>query len=246
LKRLIEQEWSPDASQNWLVELVRATAPLPPLPQLSFRRVRADFVRSHSSARVWLGKAGAVGVSVGMAAVAAASVGTGWRPWEHKRSPAVAVASVADPSRSSPSHAAAVTPFAALPDDSDDLALFMPPSSGLEPGSERPTVRPSHRPEPRVLKTGDKNGEDAALVLEAIAALRNRGDGVRAGALLSEYLKSRPNGLLAEDATALAIEAAMARHDERGSGELSRRYLKQFPNGRYRAFAFQALEAAEP
>jgi hypothetical protein len=246
LKRLIEQEWSPDASQNWLVELVRATAPLPPLPQLSFRRVRADFVRPRASTRVWLGKAGTVGLTLGMAAVAAASVGSGWRPWAQKRSPAVAVASVADPSRSSSSQFPPATPLAALPDDSDDLALFMPPSSGLDPGPERPTIRPSHRPEPRVIKTGDKNGEDAALVLEAIAALRNRGDGVRAGTLLSEYLKSRPNGLLTEDATALAIEAAMARHDERGSGELSRRYLKQFPNGRYRAFAFQALEAAEP
>lgn len=245
MKRLIEQEWSPDASQNWLVELVRATPPLQPLPQLSFWRVRADFVRPLVSTRVWLGKAAAVGVSLGMAAVAAASVGRGWRPWEPSRVPTVAVAPVAGPSHPSSSHSGPATPFVALPDDSDDLALLMPPS-GLEPGPERPAMRPSHRPEPRVLKTGDKNGEDAAMVLEAIAALRNRGDGVRAGTLLSEYLKSRPNGLLAEDATALAIEAAVARHDERASSELSRRYLKQFPNGRYRAFAFHALEAAEP
>jgi hypothetical protein len=50
---------------------------------------------------------------------------------------------------------------------------------------------------------------------------------------------------LAEDAEALLIEAAVARHDGRSAAEWSRRYLQRFPRGRYRAFAAQAIGRAD-
>jgi hypothetical protein len=64
--------------------------------------------------------------------------------------------------------------------------------------------------------------------------------------LLAQYLKAHPHGVLAEDASALSIEAALARHDTRSAAELSRRYLAQFPSGRYRAFALQSAQTTAP
>jgi hypothetical protein len=83
-------------------------------------------------------------------------------------------------------------------------------------------------------------------VLEAIRALRYNGDPARAGVLLAQYLKAHPRSVLSEDASALSIEAAVARHDPRSAADLGRRYLAQFPNGRYRAFALQAAQSASP
>jgi outer membrane protein assembly factor BamD (BamD/ComL family) len=110
------------------------------------------------------------------------------------------------------------------------------------PAAETPSVRfkLSTKGSDRSPRLGD--GEDPAAVLEAIAALRDRGDAVRASALLAEHLRAHPRGVLAEDALALAIEAAIARHDTRAAGDLGRRYLTQYPNGRYRAFASRATE----
>ena len=88
--------------------------------------------------------------------------------------------------------------------------------------------------------------EDAAQVIEAIRALRSDGDGVRSGALLADYLRAHPRGVLAEDALALSIEAAAARHDSASAGEFGRRYLTQFPTGRFRSVAVRALKAGQP
>jgi hypothetical protein len=88
--------------------------------------------------------------------------------------------------------------------------------------------------------------EDAAQVVEAIRALRSEGDGVRSGALLAEYLRAHPRGVLAEDALALSIEAAAARHDNASAAEFGRRYLAQFSMGRFRAVAVRALKLGHP
>jgi hypothetical protein len=50
--------------------------------------------------------------------------------------------------------------------------------------------------------------------------------------------------VLTEDALALSIDAAKARHDTGAAAALARRYLAQFPAGRYRAFAVQATQPA--
>jgi hypothetical protein len=130
------------------------------------------------------------------------------------------------------------TPSEVRSADTDDPVL-LPPT----PLANAPVERPSAR-----LRTTTpfKDGEDPTLVLEGIRALRNNGDPSRAGVLFSQYLKAHPHGVLAEDASALSVEAAIARHDMRSAAELSRRYLAQFPSGRYRAFAIQSAQTTAP
>jgi hypothetical protein len=58
--------------------------------------------------------------------------------------------------------------------------------------------------------------------------------------LLDDYLQTHPKGQLSEDALALSIEAASAKHDPRAT-DYARRYLGRFPHGRYRDVAARAL-----
>ncbi len=81
----------------------------------------------------------------------------------------------------------------------------------------------------------------AALMLEAMQA-RKAGDMARAASLLAEYRSKYPDGDLQEEALALSIEAADARHD--GSAQsFAAQYLKRFPNGRFREQAERALQS---
>jgi hypothetical protein len=82
--------------------------------------------------------------------------------------------------------------------------------------------------------------EDVTRVVEAIQALRRDSDPSRAQRLLDEYLKAHPRGVLSADALALSIEAASAQHDPRAA-DYARRYLAQFPQGKYRDLANRAL-----
>ena len=90
------------------------------------------------------------------------------------------------------------------------------------------------------------SGEDPKLVLQAIRALRHSGDPAAASALLGEYLRLHPQGALAEDALALSIEAAGARHDKAAAAALGRTYLARFPNGSSRDVALRAVRAYTP
>ena len=90
------------------------------------------------------------------------------------------------------------------------------------------------------LRFRPESGEDATRVVEAIQALRTERDPARAQGLLDDYLKSHPRGVLSGDALALSIEAASAQHDPRAA-DYARRYLANFPNGKYRALAQRAL-----
>jgi hypothetical protein len=236
LKRLVEEDLSPEACAYWLAELVRATPRLPPTP-FQQRRILADLGRPTVSTRLWIGRAGALAVTLGATAAAAASAAQHRWPWERARAPVATLAAAAPPLPH-----AAPSPAVAAPSSLDTGSLSVPPSTA-DRGTERPVLHPPRHLESRAI---GKNGEEPTLVLEAIRALRNRGDGVRAGMLLTEYLKGHPQGVLVEDATALSVEAAVARHDERAAGEIARRYLSQFPSGRYRRFALRALESSEP
>ena len=77
---------------------------------------------------------------------------------------------------------------------------------------------------------------EAALVQQAVVALRNESDPGKAEALLERYRKSNPGGELAEEAMALRIEAALRRKDARAA-VLAREYLARYPRGRFRALA---------
>jgi hypothetical protein len=82
--------------------------------------------------------------------------------------------------------------------------------------------------------------EDPALVVAAIQALRQDGEPARAARLLAVYLRTHPRGALAEEAVALSIEAADARHSPAATA-FAQRYLKEYPHGRFRPAAERAL-----
>lgn len=87
----------------------------------------------------------------------------------------------------------------------------------------------------------------AALVLAALRALRRDHDPERARVLLEDYLGAYPEvgGALAEEARALAIEAALALRAPDASS-LAEDYLRRYPSGRYRAQALRARQAVTP
>jgi hypothetical protein len=105
----------------------------------------------------------------------------------------------------------------------------------LDDNQNMPTQAPD-----RSTDQAPANREDPALVYQAIRALRNEHNPAVAESLLRAYLRSNPRGLLAEDAFALLIETAAARHDP-GVVERASRYLRLYPNGRYRAAAKRVL-----
>jgi outer membrane protein assembly factor BamD (BamD/ComL family) len=80
----------------------------------------------------------------------------------------------------------------------------------------------------------------AQLLAEAVKTLRNDRDAKRAQALLEGYLRRYPQGVLVEEALALAIEAAAVREDK-DAARLAAEYLKRYPAGRFRAIANEAL-----
>lgn len=89
--------------------------------------------------------------------------------------------------------------------------------------------------------TAAVSASDVAIVHGAAKALRGDGDPARAEALLKK-VSTQGAGPLAEEALALRIEAALARHDPSASG-LARDYLARYPQGRYRSLATRALGA---
>lgn len=123
----------------------------------------------------------------------------------------------------------AVASRVALPVLSTPQEATTPPVPSAVPGA------PSAKPQPRLAA-----GEDPSRVAEAVRALRKQGDAARAQQLLDQYLKTNPHGALAEDALALAIEAAAGQKDPRAV-DYARRYLARYPNGRFRAVAQRAI-----
>jgi len=82
--------------------------------------------------------------------------------------------------------------------------------------------------------------EDAAMIMEAMRALRVERNPARARQLLGRYLEQYPNGALAEEALALSLEAAVARGDG-DAAALAARYLKLYPSGPFQALARQTI-----
>lgn len=82
---------------------------------------------------------------------------------------------------------------------------------------------------------------EAAMVAAAVKVLRGDQDAKRAHDLFEEYLREYPQGLLAEEALALAVEAAGA-HDDPQAARLGTEYLRRYPTGRFRGVAEQARQ----
>jgi hypothetical protein len=116
----------------------------------------------------------------------------------------------------------------------------IPPAPSEPPMSSPPAaLSPSQRlPTPRSAALSD-----VARVHEAAKALRHDADPERALQLLE---RGAPvSGPLAEEALALRIEASRARGDGR-QAKLATAYLAQYPSGRYRELARQALSGKKP
>jgi hypothetical protein len=103
-----------------------------------------------------------------------------------------------------------------------------------------PELAPSAPPAPSLHRARAPKSEDPSLVVSAIQALRQDRDPERAGRLLAAYLRTHPRGALAEEAVALSIEAADARHSP-AAATFAERYLKEYPHGRFSSAAERVL-----
>jgi hypothetical protein len=241
VKRLIDQEFATGSPEELLADLVRATPPSEPAP---FDRARI-LTRIRGAKRSRRGVAVRTGLAVLLLAGVATAAAAVERAWTARRE--IATASVVAPPVAA--LAAKSTPVAVAKDEAAPSVAAPGPEAapaareGLAPTAPRadaPKARPVPKPAALALSAAAKEGEDPAPVLEAIRALRSEGDPARAGVLLADYLKAHPRSVLAEDALALSIESALARHDARVAGDLAKRYLVQYPSGRYRAYALRA------
>ncbi len=112
-------------------------------------------------------------------------------------------------------------------------------------GRSRIADPPAEAPPPAIVRRASRARlarapESPALVVAAIQALRQDREPARASRLLADYLRAYPRGALAEEAVALSIEAADARHSPAALA-FAERYLRDYPQGRFHATAAQAL-----
>jgi hypothetical protein len=236
LKRLID---APDleGADAELADLLRAAAPFETDP---FRKRRVlvsmNRVRARRAARFWLRPAIVAALLVSGTATAAIGhryhapfavfFGFGAKPVSPNPASAIPLKSRPVPVPEQASH---VVPPAIDPASASAPALAPLPISHAPLSPPKPASRPH-----------PDSSEDATHVVEAIQALRTERDPSRAQGLLRDYLNTHPNGVLSEDALALSIEAASAQHDPRAA-DYARRYLAQFPRGKYRILANRAL-----
>jgi hypothetical protein len=85
--------------------------------------------------------------------------------------------------------------------------------------------------------------EEAALVMAALRSLRREHNPVQAGTLSQRYLTRFPQGVLNQEALAIGIEAAVARHDAASATALANQYLGRFPAGRFAGLARKTVSA---
>lgn len=232
---------APDGADPLLLEAARLLCAVPPLTPSPLRkeRVRAALSRQRPKA-AWqraplLGALRpAVAFLLLLVLMAAASAMIGRRLLRHQSAPA-------PPAPPAPIVRAPMAP--SIPAPPAGLWRPAPPPAAPPPAVPPPKhARPARlaAPRPEVPAAAPDNPE-AALVLAAVKALRRDKDPERAGVLLDDYLRLYPRGALAEEALALAIEAAAARGDERAV-ELANEYLSRFPGGRFREVARRARQ----
>jgi hypothetical protein len=221
---LIHQETFSSADEARLRGLVEASA-TGDLPEDTRRRVYASVLSRHETrgrARVAILRP-AVVFTVLLVAAGATTAATLGRRWIEQRERAAAVSAL-------PPSAPKVERPTARSITVDPVVVSPVEESLPEPPSVR---RSPNRARPR--------SEDPSEVVRAVDALRNQHDPERAAKLLAQYLATHPRGALVEEAVALSIEAAVARQDP-GASDFARRYLRDYPNGRFRQTAQAVLQ----
>ena len=185
--------------------------------------------------------------------VGSAVAGTGW--WRARNDldpPTVTAVPATMPSSAAPaappSAAEPPLPPEATPSDTAARESDSPPPKGRAAKRRGAIVREttaSPAPattidDPNPLARPAEDGEDPTPVVRAIRALRSERNPAQAEKLLEQYLRTNPNGALAEDALALLIETASALRST-SAADRAARYLELYPNGRYRATARRVL-----
>ena len=239
MERLVEVRSPVDATQAYLADLLRASEPVvvsPARKQQLFNRVLLRQQIRRSPAARLLRPVFVVGVlSLAGAATAAATIGR--RVWNERHAPVVDAPAVRAPvaaiRRARPARVAMLEAPAAAA--AEPIAPVRPARRGKPPARARVITIPRALP----------SSEDPSQVVDAIQALRNNHDSVRASRLLADYLTRYPHGALAEEAIALSIEAAAANHSP-AAASFAERYLRQYPNGRFRQTAEKALAVRAP
>jgi hypothetical protein len=226
VERLIQKKGSSTGAEAELVQLVEACEPLVISDVRKRRSLSAVYSRHHERRRtVRFGVRAAMAAGVLLMAGAATAAVFGL----HFKMSATAPASIVSTPAPAVRHVARRTE--------------LPPIAELEAPAEteaRPELRPSAPPAPLVHRARPPKSEDPSLVVSAIQALRQDRDPGRAGRLLATYLRTYPRGALAEEAVALSIEAADARHSP-AAATFADRYLKEYPRGRFRSTAERVL-----
>jgi hypothetical protein len=221
--RLIEQGAATEAESE-LIGLIEACNPVSVSDLAKRRSLRAVYHRHHQrrrSTRLAMRLAMASGILLMAGAATAAAFGVRWRA---RPAPPVSVALATAPA---PHH----------------LARALP--APIAEPAELPAPEITHRPSARVHHARVLLSEDPSLVVSAIQALRQDQDPARAARLLAAYLRTYPRGALVEEAIALSFEAADARKSP-AAATFAQRYLRDYPQGRFRVAAERLLARPAP
>ncbi len=249
MERLSEKRNAFDPAEEVLADLIRTSEPVVVTPARKQRVLNRVLLRQTSrrpSRTRLLRPVFVLGVISLAGATAAATIGR--RAWIERRAETSArsTESFALASSSKPRHAHARTATPAVDDAAGEAADDDTIDTIDQPVAPRPlkaTPRTLRRAPHVASRPRAVHSEDPSHVVAAIQALRTDRDPARASHLLAEYLALYPHGALAEEAVALSIEAAAARHSP-SAATFAERYLREYPNGRFRHTAEQALERA--
>jgi len=249
MRRLVDKV-EDGAGMERLTELVSAAEPFRPNPFTKRRmllRLKHKGGGQRPFLKAWISPLGLMFI------VGSAVAGTGW--WRARNDlvpPTVTEAPASMPSAAAPapppSAAEPPLPPEATPSDTAARESDSPPPKSPPAKRRAAIVREttaSQAPatasdEPTPLPRPAEDGEDPTPVVRAIRALRSERNPAQAEQLLQQYLRTNPNGALAEDALALLIETASALRSK-SAADRAARYLELYPNGRYRATARRVL-----
>ena len=236
MKRLVDRDFSRGSLEAAGADLIRAAGPYRP-PAGAKARVRARLIATPPQARRrWNGILAVAAAALLLAGVAGALVGGRWH-----RTVDAQPAAVHRPGRE-PKQAPAPTRRIVRGPEATRAASSAGAPGATSARAAAPVVSApttgQRRSRPPATAGGD--ADEAALLYNATRSLRRDADAQTAGRALDEYFAKYPNGVLGEEALALAIEASVASGDGRAPA-LARQYLARYPNGHFRPQAQRAL-----
>ena len=223
MERLLEQREAASGAEAQLIDLIASAEPVS-VSELGKKRSLGAVYHRHQqrrrTTRFAMRLAMAAGVLLVAGAATAAVFGVRWRAHPVPAPEIVALAPA-------PHHIA--------------RPLRAPVAEVPAPPEEAPAPAPV----PSVHHARVVHSEDPSLVVSAIQALRQDHDPGRASRLLAGYLRTYPRGALVEEAVALSFEAADARKSPSATA-FAQRYLRDYPQGRFRVAAERVLARPTP